>query len=122
MAAWFALAAVAQGCAHGATPRAGEDAAAQYVRYFGLVVRELRSSYVLPRGVLERGNTHLKVALVLYIEPDGRVARWVIESPSGDPEFDDAAAAMVQRAHLPPPPEALRETLRSKGVGVNFHL
>jgi hypothetical protein len=119
MLASFALAAAAYGCAHNSTPPVARDGATDREEYLRLVVRELSSNYSAPQGVAERG-TSLLVTVILYIEADGRIARWVFESRSADPEFDKAIAALVQRVHLPPPPEALRESVRTSGLGVHF--
>ena len=70
----------------------------------------------MPKSVVERG-TPLEAVVVLYIEPDGRVARWRFEVRSGDSEFDTAVAELlVERVRLPPPPEALRERYGAGGL------
>lgn len=119
MLASFAVAAAACGCAHNSTPPLTRDGAADRDDYLRLVVRELSSNYRAPQGVAQR-EPSLLVTVILYIEADGRIARWVFESRSADPEFDKAIAALVQRVHLPPPPEALRESVCSSGLGVRF--
>jgi hypothetical protein len=115
MLAWSAVAVTTFGCAHDVTPPVGRNVAAEDEQYLGLVRRELISNYKVPKSVVERG-TPLKAMVVLYIEPDGRVARWRFKARSGDSEFDAAVAELAERVRLPPPPEALRERYGSAGI------
>jgi colicin import membrane protein/protein TonB len=119
MLAGSAVAAGTIGCAHHASPPVARDLPAEDEQYLRLVVRELQSHFVVPQSLVERAAA-LKATLVLYIEPDGRLARWVFEARSGDAEFDSSLAEMVERAHFPPPPEALRQKFRTVGLGVIF--
>lgn len=120
MLAGAAVAVGSVGCAHQAKPPLARDRPAEDEEYLGLVVRELQSHHVAPKSLAER-TAPLKATLVLYIEPDGRLARWGFEARSGDAGFDRSLVEMVERARFPPPPEALREKLRTVGLGVNLY-
>jgi colicin import membrane protein/protein TonB len=89
-------------------------------RYLALVERALHETYRVPATISDRDRLHLKATVVLYIEPDGRVARWSFESRSGSAAFDDALERAIRQARLPPPPADLRERYRNLGLGVRF--
>jgi colicin import membrane protein/protein TonB len=89
-------------------------------RYLALVTRELHSNYTAPNTISERDRLHLKGTVVLYIDPDGRIARWQLETPSGNAAFDAALERAVRATRrLPPPPDGLKDVYR-RGLVVNF--
>jgi colicin import membrane protein/protein TonB len=91
-------------------------------RYLALVVRSLRANYRVPSTISERDRLHLKGTLVLFIESDGRIARWRFETRSGNAAFDDALERTLQQTRLPPPPPDGRELYRSTGLQVLFQI
>jgi colicin import membrane protein len=91
-------------------------------RYLALVIRSLQANYRVPATISERERLFLKGTVVLYIEPDGRITRWNVEKPSGNPAFDDALDRTVRQTRLPPPPDPLREAYRRTGLQVIFQI
>lgn len=89
-------------------------------RYIALVVRAIQQNYNLPHTISDRDRLHLNATVVLFIEPDGRIARWRVEKPSGNGAFDDALERTLRNtARLPPPPDSWRQAVRD-GVAVLF--
>jgi colicin import membrane protein len=91
-------------------------------RYLALVQRALHDTYRVPATISDQDRVRLKATVILYIAPDGRVARWSFESRSGNPAFDDALERAIRQALLPPPPADLRDRYRSLGLGVRFSI
>lgn len=106
-----------QGDPEGDAAEAGEGD-----RYLALVVRALQSNYRVPATISERERLYLKGSVILYIEPDGRVGRWRLDKPSGNPAFDDALERTVRQTRLPPPPDAFRDLYRTTGLQVIFQI
>jgi len=58
-----------------------------------------------------RQRLYLETSVALWIEPDGRIARWRQERSSGNATFDAAVERTLKAApRLPPPPDPLRRT------------
>jgi colicin import membrane protein len=91
-------------------------------RYLALAKQALEANYELPLTISEKERLYLKALVVLYVEPDGRIARWQFEARSGNPAFDDALERAIRQTRLPPPPPEVRERFRKSGVVVNFHI
>jgi colicin import membrane protein len=91
-------------------------------RYLALVTAALQGNYHLPATISEKERLYLKATVVLYLEPDGRIARWQFASRSGNAAFDDALERAIRDTRLPPPPPESRERYRKVGIGVNFHI
>ncbi len=90
-------------------------------RYYALVFREIHANYRVPATLSDRRWSHLKAIVVLRIQPDGTISRWIFDKPSGNPTFDEALErALRQTRRVPPPPDALRETFRTSGLAVIF--
>jgi len=98
------------------------DTASEGDRYLALVVRELKSSYRVPSTISDRERLFLKGTIVLYIEADGRIARWRFETRSGNTAFDDALERTLRQTRLPPPPPPMRELYRATGLQVIFQI
>jgi colicin import membrane protein/protein TonB len=103
-------------------PLGDSEDAGEGDRYLALVIRALQGNYDVPNTISERERLHLKSTIVLFIEPDGRVARWRVERPSGNVAFDAALERTIRQTRLPPPPDDKRETYRSNGVEVIFQI
>lgn len=103
-------------------PSGDSETGSEGDRYLALVVRELKASYRVPATISERERLYLKGTIVLFIEPDGRLARWRFEARSGNGAFDDALERTLRQTRLPPPPTALRELYRSTGLQVIFQI
>jgi colicin import membrane protein len=89
--------------------------------YFAVVERALHASYTAPATIPDRERLYLETNVILWIEPDGRIARWRQERSSGNPAFDAAVdRALRGTARVPPPPNDLRELLRSTGLRLVF--
>ena len=90
-------------------------------RYYALVYREIHGNYRVPATIQDRRWSSLKAIVVLRIQPDGTIARYTFDKPSGNPAFDEAVERAVrQTRRVPPPPDSLRETFRSSGLAVIF--
>ncbi|HUK65222.1 MAG TPA: energy transducer TonB [Anaeromyxobacteraceae bacterium] len=88
--------------------------------YLALVERALRASYVLPATLSEEDRVHLQATVVLYLDDDGEVLRYVFEKRSGNGAFDSALERAIRAARLPPPPSDLRRKYREEGLGVMY--
>jgi colicin import membrane protein/protein TonB len=78
-------------------------------RYLALVDRELKANYRVPATIPERERLYLKAVVVLFIERDGRLSRWKMVTPSGNPTFDAAVERTLEsKSRLPPPPDHIR--------------
>lgn len=91
-------------------------------RYYALVVRELQSSYNVPRTISHSEALSLRATVVLLIDASGRVVGHTFEHRSGNAAYDAALERAIQTARLPPPPPELREQFRRTGLGVRFHI
>jgi colicin import membrane protein len=89
-------------------------------QYLGLVERALRDSYVLPSTLSESDRVRLQATVVLYLDADGRVLRYVFERRSGNEAFDAALERAIRAARLPPPPTERRQQYRQQGLGVLY--
>jgi colicin import membrane protein/protein TonB len=89
-------------------------------RYLALVHQAIHQNYRAPSTISERERLYLKATVVLYVEADGRIARWTFQARSGNAAFDAAVENAIVKTRVPPPPPELRATYRSSGIGVNF--
>ena len=89
-------------------------------RYLALARQALHGNFNAPVTIPERERLYLKAVVVLYLEPDGRIARHRFERRSGNPAFDDAVERAIRQTRLPPPPPEDRERYRRDGLGANF--
>ncbi len=103
-------------------PAGDADQAGEGDRYLALVVRALQSNYRVPATISERERMYLKGTVILYIEGDGRVGHWRLETSSGNSAFDDALDRTVRQTRLPPPPDAFRNLYRTTGLQVIFQI
>jgi colicin import membrane protein/protein TonB len=101
---------------------AGDSETGEGDRYHALVERALRSSYDVPSTISEQERLFLKATVLLFIEPDGRIARWRFEQRSGNPAFDAALERTLRATRLPPPPAAERDFYRRTGLQVLFKI
>src|SRR6266496_1975865 len=100
---------------------AGDSNAAEGDQYLALVDRALRANYVVPVTIPERERLYLEANIVLWLEPDGRIARWRQERPSGNPAFDAAVERTLRATpRVPPPPSQLRDSYRTTGIKLVF--
>ncbi|HET7826520.1 MAG TPA: energy transducer TonB [Anaeromyxobacter sp.] len=89
--------------------------------YYAVVERALHSNYTAPATIPDRERLYLEANVILWIEPDGRIARWRQERSSGNPVFDAAVdRALRATTRVPPPPDDLRESLRRTGIQLVF--
>lgn len=101
-------------------PMGDAEEAAEGERYLALVQKRLRDHYVLPSTIPEAERIRLSAIVRIHIERSGRIARYELEKPSGNPQFDAALEAAVTKASpLPPPPEHLLRTF-ANGFPVRF--
>jgi colicin import membrane protein len=88
--------------------------------YLGLVERALRESYVLPSTLSDADRVRLQATVVLYLDADGRVLRFVFERRSGNEAFDAALERAIRAARIPPPPGDQRRQYREQGLAVLY--
>ena len=96
------------------------DEASEGDRYLALVQRELQRNYQLPTTIPDRDRLHLKAVIILWIEADGSISRWKVETPSGNRAFDDALERAIRKTRAPPPPDDQRAAYRDRGIQVTF--
>jgi colicin import membrane protein/protein TonB len=101
-------------------PRGDADEGEGGDEYLGLVTRALKDTYNLPATISEQERMHLRAVVVLFIQPDGTIARHEFQSRSGNPTFDAALERAVRSARLPPPPAQVRERYRTQGLEVLY--
>jgi colicin import membrane protein len=100
---------------------AGDSDTGEGDQYLAQVHRALRTNYVAPSTIPERERLYLEANVILWIEPDGRVARWRQERSSGNPSFDAAVErTLKQTPRVPPPPDRMRDALRRSGISLVF--
>lgn len=90
--------------------------------YLASIVRELHANYDVPSTISERERMHLFAIVVIFIEPDGRIGRWQVQTPSGNSAFDAALERTLRKTRFPPPPAESRESYRRSGQPVKFTL
>ncbi len=100
---------------------AGDSDSAEGDQYLALVDRALRANYVVPATIPDRERLYLEANIILWLEPDGRIARWQQEHPSGNPAFDAAVERTLRSTQrVPPPPSHLRDSYRRTGIKLVF--
>lgn len=100
---------------------AGDSDTGEGDQYLAQIDRALHANYVAPSTIPERERLYLQSRVILWIEPDGRVARWRQERSSGNPTFDAAVERTLKlTARVPPPPDRLRDQYRRDGIALVF--
>ena len=100
---------------------AGDSDTGEGDQYLAQIDRALHANYVVPSTIPERERLYLQARLILWVEPDGRVARSRLERSSGNPTFDSAVQRTLQlTSRVPPPPERLRDQYRRDGIALVF--
>jgi colicin import membrane protein len=100
---------------------AGDSDVAEGNQYLALVDRALHANYKAPLTIPERERLYLETNVILWVEPDGRIVRWRQERSSGNAAFDAAVERTLRgTTRVPPPPENMRESLRSAGIQLVF--
>lgn len=89
-------------------------------RYLALVKRALDDNWNAPAVISERERLHLTAAIILFIEPDGRITRFTFERRSGNDAFDAALERTVRSTRVPPPPPEMRDSYRSGGIRLTY--
>jgi len=100
----------------------GDSEESEGDRYQALVERALRQNYDVPSTISDAERLYLSATVLVFVEQDGRIARWRFEHRSGNPAFDAALERTLRAAHLPPPPEGQRDSYRRTGLQVTFKI
>lgn len=88
--------------------------------YAGHITDRLRSNWNLPAYLQGKG---LRASVIMYINPNGQVSRFVLKQSSGNEAFDDYVIATIKRSNpFAPPPEEMAKGLRNSGLEVLFPL
>ena len=99
----------------------GDSDTAEGDQYLAQIDRALHANYVAPVTIPERERLYLQSRVILWIEPDGRVARWRQELSSGNPTFDAAVERTLRlTTRVAAPPEPLRDLYRRDGIALIF--
>ena len=70
---------------------------------------------------LKRAEREIKTTIAIYINGRGEIFKAIIETPSGNEEFDRSAEEAVKKASpLKSPPEGLATSLEDDGIKINF--
>ncbi len=100
---------------------AGDSDVAEGDQFLAQVQRALHANYVAPATISERERLYLEAHVTIWVEPDGRIARWRQDRASGNPSFDAAVErALRLTSRVPPPPDAMRDALRRNGISLVF--
>ena len=100
---------------------AGDSDTGEGDQYLAQIDRALHANYAAPVTIPERERLYLQSRVILWIEPDGRVARWRQERSSGNPTFDAAVEKTLKlTARVTPPPDRLRDLYRRDGIALIF--
>jgi colicin import membrane protein/protein TonB len=100
---------------------AGDSAdASEGERYFALLKRSVQDNFHAPSTLTDQERIRLVTKVTLWVEPDGTLARWHVEQPSGNGSYDAAVERALRAARPPPPPDDQREALRSRGITLDF--
>lgn len=99
----------------------GDAAKAEGERYFGLLKSVVQRNYDVSNTIGEAERRTLKAEVALRIGPKGELIDVKLSKPSGNDLFDDAVVGAVKKASpFTPPPEHLRDALKSQGVAFVF--
>jgi len=90
-------------------------------KYFTEVHDAIQANYVVPSVISERERMYLNATVVVYVGPDGTIAKNVMTKASGNSFFDQALLLAIQKTgKLPAPPPELRKIARDDGLELNF--
>jgi len=90
-------------------------------KYFTEVHDAIQANYVVPSVISERERMYLNATVVVYVGPDGTIAKNVMTKASGNGFFDQALLLAIQKTgKLPAPPPELRKIARDDGLELNF--
>ncbi len=100
----------------------GDSAVGEGDPYQAKVSVLLKQNYRLPSTISDQERMRLTATVLLFIEPDGRLARLEWVDHSTNPLFDEALERAVRQTRLPPPPADRREAYRKSGLAVLFKI
>jgi metallopeptidase family M12-like protein len=83
-------------------------------RYVRVVLREVTAAYCGAECEHRTSPWQMAGSAVVFIDPDGRVARLALTPP--DPAYERKLARAFERLWVPPPPAALQESCRTEGL------
>lgn len=99
----------------------GDSAKQEGERYYGLLSVQVHRHYDVAQTIPEDERLHLRAQVAIRISRAGEVTKTTLAKSSGNPLFDNAVLAALQRASpFPPPPDALRDRLAREGVVLEF--
>ncbi|HET6437367.1 MAG TPA: energy transducer TonB, partial [Anaeromyxobacter sp.] len=101
-------------------PEGDSDEATEGERYYALLKRSVKDNFHLPLTLTDQERIRLVTKVTLWVEPDGTLARWRVEKPSGNDSYDSAVERALRAARPPAPPDTLRDQLHSRGITLNF--
>jgi colicin import membrane protein/protein TonB len=101
-------------------PEGDSEEGTEGERYFALLERAVLANYQLPTTISEKERLYLVAYIRVWIDPNGGIARWRIEKPSTNPQFDSGMERALRATNGPPPPPELREELRVRGRVLEF--
>lgn len=100
----------------------GDSAVGEGDPYQAKVSVLLKQNYRLPSTISDQERMRLTATVLLFIEPDGRLARLEWVEHSSNALFDEALERAVRQTRLPPPPADRREAYRKAGLAVLFKI
>ena len=103
------------------SPEGTASTAEEGDKYFTEVHDAIQANYVVPSVISERERMYLNATVVVYVGPDGTIAKNVMTKASGNSFFDQALLLAIQKTgKLPAPPPELRKIARDDGLELNF--
>jgi colicin import membrane protein len=88
--------------------------------YFTAVHDAIHQNYVVPSVISERERMYLAGTVVVWIAPDGRIAKYEFQKKSGNTFFDQALVLAIEKTKVPPPPADLARLVRDTGIALEF--
>ncbi len=99
----------------------GDAAKAEGERYFGLLKSVVQRNYDVSSTIAEAERRTLKAEVALWIGAHGEVIDVKVTKPSHNELFDSAVLGAIRKASpFSPPPDHLRDALKSQGVAFVF--
>ncbi len=100
----------------------GDSSTAEGERYFALIRSQVQRLYDVSNTIPEQERLHLRAQVAIKVSPSGEVLSVRLAKSSGNALFDSAVMGAVKKASpFSPPPDHLRNELKSDGAILQFN-